>query len=169
MWAFGCIWFEVLHMKAMFSGSIIDLVDDIRGVRLQKFEAECSKDFKKAIMQCFKVNPAKRPAALDFLKIAENVRSKMRRSKTERFFCLYLTLKIFKIFSETIGNNCSHVEVTLPEFENFKKKSKQLKKKLGIVILILCILLVPASWLLSWMLDGVELSKQKQGSVLRSH
>ena len=81
MWAKGCTWFEILHLKSMFSGSIVDLIDDIRGIQLQKFEVECPVDFKNAIMRCFEENPANRPDALEFLEVAENVRLNLQLTR----------------------------------------------------------------------------------------
>ena len=82
MWAFGCTFYEVAHIKPMFSGAYFPLMRKIVNNELSKFEADYPEDFKKAIMQCFKANPVDRPDALEFIETVESVKFNMQRSAT---------------------------------------------------------------------------------------
>ena len=86
MWAFGCTTYETLHIKPMFSGSVFQLINKIGNVELSAFVAECPVEFKRAIMQCFEVNPDNRPDALEFLEVVEALKFSMQRSSQQRFF-----------------------------------------------------------------------------------
>ena len=86
IWAFGCTFYEVVHIKPMFHGSMFQLVSRISNVKLNKFEAECPEDFQKAIMQCFETDPADRPDALDLLENIETVRFHMKRKSSNKRF-----------------------------------------------------------------------------------
>ena len=84
MWAFGCTFYEVLHIKPMFTGTMFQLINKIGNVELQSFEAECPKEFKDIIMQCFEAKPGNRPSALELIETVENVRFNLQRmSKIE--------------------------------------------------------------------------------------
>ena len=74
MWAFGCTFYEVFHVSAMFSGPFLVLQTKIMKNQLRKFEADCPEEYKNAIMQCFEADPKKRPDALQFLEVVENIR-----------------------------------------------------------------------------------------------
>ena len=89
MWAFGCTFFEVLHIKPMFSGSQFILINRIANVELSKFEVDCPEDFKEAIMQCFDARPDNRPDALEFMEIVEKVKFEMQRSSTTQRYVDY--------------------------------------------------------------------------------
>ena len=55
------------------------LIQKIGNVELQDFKADCPKEFKRIIMQCFEANPGNRPSALEFLEAADDIRFKMQR------------------------------------------------------------------------------------------
>ena len=82
MWAFGCTFYEVLHIAPMFSGRNSYLVlKKIENHELREFTAECPKEFKDAIMQCFEFDPNNRPDAYEFMEIVENIRFNLQRAK----------------------------------------------------------------------------------------
>ena len=82
MWAYGCTFYEVLHIKPMFHGSVFQLIQKIGNIELREFEAECPADFKKVLMQCLEANPADRPDALDLLEVVDNVRLEIKQKST---------------------------------------------------------------------------------------
>ena len=85
MWALGCTFYEVLHIKPMFSGPVFKLINLIGNGELQAFEADCPSEFKNIIMQCFEAVPENRPTALKFIETADDVRFNMQRvTKTEQ-------------------------------------------------------------------------------------
>ena len=84
MWAFGCTFYEVMHLKPMFSGQFLTLVNDIADIRLSEFEANCPENFKNSIMQCFDARPDNRPDALQFMEAAEGVKFKLQQSSTSQ-------------------------------------------------------------------------------------
>ena len=79
MWAFGCTFYEVLHLEPMFSGSFLTLINRIANGELSEFEADCPEDFKEVIMQCFEARPDNRPDAVEFIEVVENVKFEMER------------------------------------------------------------------------------------------
>ena len=85
MWAFGCTFYEVLHIKPMFSGSFVTLMNRIANVELSKFEAICPEGFKTAILQCFEARPADRPDALEFIETVDLVKFNIERSTPHRY------------------------------------------------------------------------------------
>ena len=85
MWSHGCTFYEVLHLRPMFTGSQFILINRIANINLSKFEVACPEDFKKAILQCFEGRPDKRPTALEFMEIVERVKFDMRQSTTQRY------------------------------------------------------------------------------------
>ena len=82
VWAFGCTFYEVLHVKPMFSGPFLTVINKIASVKLSPFEADCPADFEKAIMQCFEAKPENRPDPLSFIEIVEKVKFEMLQSST---------------------------------------------------------------------------------------
>ena len=94
MWAFGCTFYEVIHVSAMFSGPNLFIVaKKIENHDLRPFTADCPKEFKNAIMQCFEVDPNNRPDAFEFMEAVEDIRFKMQREENQRLFCfLFVTL-----------------------------------------------------------------------------
>ena len=82
MWAFGCTFYEVLHIKPMFSGSLMILFNKIGNILLSPFEVDCPEDFRNAIMKCFEPRPADRPDALEFMETVERVKYEMQQSAT---------------------------------------------------------------------------------------
>ena len=85
IWAFGCTFYEVLHIKPMFPGPEYRLAKKIENLELQDFEAECPKEFKSIIMQCFEADPGNRPSALEFVEAADDIRFKLQqKSQTEQ-------------------------------------------------------------------------------------
>ena len=85
MWAFGCTFYEVLHIRPMFSGSLMILFNKIGNIQLSPFEVECPEDFKKAILQCFEARPDNRPNALEFMEVVERVKFEMQQSTSQRY------------------------------------------------------------------------------------
>ena len=82
MWAYGCTFYEVLHIEPMFSGPMFKLIQIIGNVELREFTAACPREFKNIIMKCFEARPANRPDALDLLEVVEEVRFEMKRKST---------------------------------------------------------------------------------------
>ena len=89
MWAFGCTFYEVLHIKPMFSGSLMIFMNKIGNVQLSPFEVDCPEDFKKAILQCFEARPDDRPDALQFMEAAERVKFEIQQSSTPQRYVDY--------------------------------------------------------------------------------
>ena len=86
MWALGCTFYEVVHIKPMFAGPFLTLINKIASVQLLPFEADCPEDFEKAIMQCFEANPDSRPDPLSFIEMVEKVKFEMQQTSTSRYF-----------------------------------------------------------------------------------
>ena len=84
MWAFGCTFYEILHVAAMFSGPLLIVARKTENHELRAFTAECPKEFKNAIMQCFEVDPNSRPDAFEFMETVESIRFNLKRSKNQR-------------------------------------------------------------------------------------
>ena len=82
MWAFGCTFYEVLHIKPMFTGPFLKVMMKIASGQLSPFEAECPADFKKAILQCFEAKPTNRPDPLTFIEMVEKVKYEMQQLAT---------------------------------------------------------------------------------------
>ena len=80
MWAFGCTFYEVLHIKPMFSGSQFIVINRIANADVSEFEVDCPENFRKAIMQCFEARPANRPDALEFIETVEGVKFQIELS-----------------------------------------------------------------------------------------
>ena len=80
MWAFGCTFYEVLHIKPMFDGPFFDLMMKIASVQLSPFDADCPADLKEAILQCFEANPTNRPDPLSFIQTVETVKFELEKS-----------------------------------------------------------------------------------------
>ena len=88
MWAYGCTFYEVLHIEPMFSGAVFQLIRKIGNVELREFSAQCPKEFKDIIMKCFEARPANRPDALDLLEVVEEVRFEIKRKSTNTRFVI---------------------------------------------------------------------------------
>ena len=84
VWAFGCTFYEVLHIAPMFSGpNFFIILKKIENHELRAFTAECPKEFKDAIMQCFEVDPHNRPDAFELMKTIDGIRLNLKRSKNQ--------------------------------------------------------------------------------------
>ena len=81
MWAFGCTFYEVSHLKPMFSGSFLVVINNIANVELSPFDADFPENFKQAIMQCFEKRPDDRLNVLDFIDIVENIKYSLGKNK----------------------------------------------------------------------------------------
>ena len=94
MWAFGCTFYEVIHVSSMFSGANWFIIaKKIENHELRPFTADCPKEFKNAIMKCFEVDPNNRPDAFEFMEAVEDVRFEMQRLKYQRlFYFLFVSL-----------------------------------------------------------------------------
>ena len=112
MWAFGCTFYEVAHIKPMFSGAYFPLMRKIVNNELSKFEADCPEDFKKALMRCFEANPANRPDALEFIEAVESVKFNMQPSATSHRFVGQLSVIISTYFfsQQVDATNCVEPE-----------------------------------------------------------
>ena len=89
MWAFGCTFYEVLHIKPMFSGPYLRLMTKIASGQLSPFEAECPAEFKDAILQCFEANPTNRPDPLSFIQTVETVKFELEKSSLLQRYANY--------------------------------------------------------------------------------
>ena len=61
IWAFGCVVFELLHFKRLFSGAnypiqLHNVCNDIR----RPFEDDCPEELKQLVIDCTKTEPKER-------------------------------------------------------------------------------------------------------------
>ena len=55
----------------------------IENHELRAFTAECPKEFKDAIMQCFEVEPNNRPDAFELMEAIDDIRFNLKGSKIQ--------------------------------------------------------------------------------------
>ena len=61
IWAFGCVVFELLHFKRLFTGANYFIqLNNVCNDKRQPFEDECPEEMKQLVIDCTKKEPKER-------------------------------------------------------------------------------------------------------------
>ena len=61
IWAFGCVVFELLHFKRLFTGANYFIqANNVRNDKRQPFEDDCPDELKQLVIDCTKKEPKER-------------------------------------------------------------------------------------------------------------